>query len=245
MIAYVIAFAATGQYEAGRTIEAAFRNSLPAVLLGMLADIVLRPLWNGGRAWRLILLVPGALLYTFGWYAAVVVFIAAREGGWFAGGFTVEPFTQPVNSWFLFQGISYFAVAAALSYAGHLHRMLVTALAERGATPSAGNAPILVRVDGDLRAFDPSDILIASGAGDYVELVTRNERLLTGGSLGEYERRLPEQEFVRLHRSHLVALAAIARAEPAGNGRTTVHLVNGDSIISSRAGSARLRERSF
>ena len=243
--AYVATFVSTGQMSIDDALGPAVRNSLPTVLLGLLADTLLRPYWPWVKGWRWLLLLPAAILFACLWYGATIVLIAAREGGWFSGGFTVEPFVSQVYEWFVFQGVTYFGMVAALSYAGHAHRRMVAALERDPVDLPASRAPILVRVDGEMRGVEPDDILLVSGAGDYVELVTRTETLLTGGTLAEYERRLPEEAFVRLHRSHLVRLGAIARAEPAGNGRTSVHLVNGTHLVSSRAGSARLRERSF
>ena len=48
--------------------------------------------------------------------------------------------------------------------------------------------------------------------------------------------------FVRIHRSQLVNAAMVRSAEPTGDGRLTIHLMNNVSLVSSRAGAKRFRE---
>ena len=78
------------------------------------------------------------------------------------------------------------------------------------------------------------------GAGDYAEIVTRSARYMSTRSLEHFEDTL-SPVLLRVHRSHLVRLGAIERTEPAGNGRLQLHLVNQDTVTTSREGGKRLR----
>src|SRR5690606_29775863 len=66
-----------------------------------------------------------------------------------------------------------------------------------------------------------------SAAGNYVELIERGQRYLTRATLKQLEDLLPGDEFIRIHRSHLVRRDEIERikSQPSGNG--TVQLRGG------------------
>ena len=81
-----------------------------------------------------------------------------------------------------------------------------------------------------------------TGANGYSEVVTRDRRILSTTPLARFEEILPRDQFFRAHRSHIVRLAAVEHAEPAGNARLVLHLEDGEKIITSRAGAKRLRE---
>lgn len=59
-----------------------------------------------------------------------------------------------------------------------------------------------------------------SAAGNYMELSCGAEKYLLRVTLKELEQQLPNQQFVRVHRSHIVNIAAIRRigSQTAGNG---------------------------
>jgi DNA-binding LytR/AlgR family response regulator len=46
-----------------------------------------------------------------------------------------------------------------------------------------------------------------------------------------------------VHRSRIVNVERIERAEPAGGGRLLLHMEGGETIVASRAGSRLLRDR--
>jgi two-component system LytT family response regulator len=59
-----------------------------------------------------------------------------------------------------------------------------------------------------------------SAAGNYMELSCGTEKYLLRITLKELEQQLPTQQFIRVHRSHIVNIAAIRRigSQTAGNG---------------------------
>lgn len=242
---YFTAFLVTGQMSPGESFYASLRNATPAVLLGMaLHSLLERTVWPHGHALRWLALIPLGFLFAFGWYLSILVLIGARDG-WIDEGFSVDPFTGPGFVWQMFQGITLFALAAAISRAVYLQTLLATRTAASEAGQASHDQPLLVRKDGEIVALDKDEIVLLSGAGDYVEVFTRTDRFLSNGTLIEFESRLGETQFARAHRSHIVRFDAIERAEPAGNGCLSLHLSNGMTIKTSRAGARLVRENSL
>ena len=61
-------------------------------------------------------------------------------------------------------------------------------------------------------------------------------------SLAELEARLDPATFVRVHRSAIINLRRLAKAEPAGAGRLVAHVTSGDVVQVSRSGAQTLRQ---
>jgi DNA-binding LytR/AlgR family response regulator len=62
-------------------------------------------------------------------------------------------------------------------------------------------------------------------------------------TLAEFEKSLDPAQFIRVHRSRIVNVDRIERAEPAGGGRLLLHMQDGEAIPASRTGSRLLRDR--
>jgi DNA-binding LytR/AlgR family response regulator len=62
-------------------------------------------------------------------------------------------------------------------------------------------------------------------------------------TLADFENVLGPKSFIRVHRSWIVNVDRIARAEPAGGGRMLLHMENGEMIQCSRTGSRLLKDR--
>jgi len=103
-----------------------------------------------------------------------------------------------------------------------------------------GKASIAVRSAGriDLAAF--ADIVLLSGADDYVEVVLADgRRFLHDTRLQELERLLPFG-FVRIHRSHIANTAHVLAVRSMSGGRRILDLAGGVMAPVSRARLARL-----
>jgi len=85
-------------------------------------------------------------------------------------------------------------------------------------------------------------IVCIRGAYDYAELVLDDgKQLLSPRPLKEWETRLPERAFARVHRTAIVNLEHVERVEPAGDAYR-VHLRGaGEPVPLSRRHAARLR----
>ena len=110
-----------------------------------------------------------------------------------------------------------------------------------GPGPEATDEGIAVELGGTTRFIQRSEVLRAEAAGDYARLHTAGGSHLVRVPLTTLEERWGPVGFVRVHRSHLVALHHISelRSEP---GRTSV-LVGGVEIVVSRRHTRVLKER--
>ena len=101
----------------------------------------------------------------------------------------------------------------------------------------------IVVKDGPLVHVIPVDQLESAEAeDDYVALVMKGKTYLKQQTLSDLGRVLDPDRFVRVHRSHLVALDRIARIEPYAKDSRVAVLRDGRQIPVSRSGYARLRE---
>lgn len=248
-LAYWLIFVVTTDDGLARGAVLALNNAVPAIALAWLAHLVLdRYVWPAPFWVRLAAQLPLSILFALAWYLAIVVVRELREG-WLTQGFLIRPFAAVPLAWQMLQGVTFYALSALASIAIVLVRRVQALEAAANAAadqqPRTAHSTILVRTAEGAEAVSVDDIVTISGAGDYSELALRNRIVLSTTSLAEFEARLPQERFFRAHRSHLVRLGAVARSEPAGNGRTVLHLVDGRAVITSRAGTRALREASL
>lgn len=250
--AYVLVFHVTIDQPFRRSLSAATNNIVPAAGLAILAWMVLdRFVLQRRLALQVAAHLILALVYATTWYVLVVT-VQSVEPGWLEDGFSVRPFAYVAFVWQMFQGVTLYAVIAGFTYAVHFRRQLTALRAERDmlianrtedAEPAQRKAAntLLVRRDDEIISISLGDIVRITGAGDYTEVVTAKGSSLSTTTLAEFETLLPEDRFVRVHRSHIVNLDAVASAEPAGNGRLSLHLNDRTSVIASRTGTRRFR----
>lgn len=83
------------------------------------------------------------------------------------------------------------------------------------AVQKAVNAPasdthcIVVKADGKTYRINEKDILFAESQGDYITLHTTSQRLTFNQTLKAFGEELSGSQFIRVHRSYLVALSHI------------------------------------
>jgi two-component system LytT family response regulator len=121
----------------------------------------------------------------------------------------------------------------------------VSAAAIRAAARPGGTflSRLVVR-DGSRIHIIPVDRLDAVEAqDDYVALKTAGTTYLKAQTLASLAAELDPARFVRVHRSHLVRLEALARLETAASGAGVAILTDGTRVPVSREGHARLRDR--
>ena len=192
----------------------------------------------------------GAACFTLGWYWLLTVL-----GGLFDGAsatrFQVKPFLLgPVAEWQLFQGLFVYAAVALLVDREAFAQRSVAAAVDDPGTPAPRTTPepvaparMLVRMGDEIVAVEPGEVVSITGADDYAELTLATARHLVRTTLAEFESSLPADRFLRVHRSAIVNLDRVVRAEPAGGGRMLLHMEAGPVISASRAGARALRER--
>ncbi len=123
-----------------------------------------------------------------------------------------------------------------------------TGAADLAAVATAARAPerLLVRTGTRLVALDPADVVWVEAVGNYARLHTATvdgpgPTYLAGVGLGEVEARLPAGRFVRVHRSSLVAIAALRQLESDGSGGYVALLDGGHEVRVSRTYAGDLR----
>ncbi|GAB3513094.1 LytR/AlgR family response regulator transcription factor [Emticicia fontis] len=70
---------------------------------------------------------------------------------------------------------------------------------------------IVIRVDGDWLRVEMDEIRYAQSWGNYVKIFTDSQIYLTALTLSELDQRLPRIQFVRVHKSYLVAIKRVTR----------------------------------
>lgn len=88
-----------------------------------------------------------------------------------------------------------------------------------------------------------ADIEYLQASGNYVNLHVRGRDYPLRSTIAGIEPKLDPKRFVRVHRSYIVNLAAIASIEPIDSGDARLHLANGATIPCSRRYRTELRER--
>ena len=90
--------------------------------------------------------------------------------------------------------------------------------AESAQAPSDKTA-VFLKVDGVLRKVELADILYVEGMKDYVmfHLLSSREPLVTHMTMKAVEDLLPARDFMRIHRSYIVALSHISSVSAGGD----------------------------
>lgn len=104
---------------------------------------------------------------------------------------------------------------------------------------------LFLQFDSRIRFVKVSTIVFISAEGDYSAVTTSEGKLgLVLKSMKEWEFRLPEQHFVRIHRSVIVNIDCIERIEKWFNNSFRIHLKGvPEPLEMSRRCVAKLRER--
>ncbi|QLC25913.1 LytTR family transcriptional regulator [Parasphingopyxis algicola] len=221
----------------GRALASTIANIAPIVIGGLAVRASIRS-WVARRrvAVQFGAHIAMAVLFTLFWFWLLMVLLGAINGD-SAVLFSVEPFMGLAAAWQLMQGLTIYAVLALLFHYELLRETMTPREPATGETP-----PQFVRDGDELRPLDPERIVHIAAAGDYAEMHTPSGSHLLRTTLAELETSLGNG-FLRIHRSRIVNTNRVARMEPAGGGRMTLHMDNGDSLTTSRAGAKAVRDR--
>lgn len=93
--------------------------------------------------------------------------------------------------------------------------------------PVSKSTSFYIRIDNQLRQVEITDIVYVSGLKDYVRIHLKNEKrpLITHLTMKAAEEMLPKEQFMRVHRSYIVALNHIKSVDR----NNCIHL--GDEVI--------------
>jgi hypothetical protein len=245
--AYFIVFLLVGDGDILDAVTSSLRNLIPLVIVSAAAhQIILTHLVRRPPMRQLTghLLLSAAYSLLFYWL--LMVLIGISRGGSFVEFAVQAFFPTPAVAWQLLQGLTLYALVACLTYLRAqppLTSFVVVPQAQEALAKDQSPSRYFIRKGEDIHPIEISQIVSITGADDYAEVVTTSGRHLVKMTLTEFEKTLEVDTFIRVHRSHIVNVDRIARAEPAGGGRMLLHMDTGAMISASRAGSKLLRDR--
>lgn len=100
---------------------------------------------------------------------------------------------------------------------------------------------IVVKVGNNIRIIPVADVEYLEAYDDYVKIHTKDGTFLKKKTMNYFERVLDPGQFVRVHRSYILALAQLTRIEPLEKDAHVALLKNGQHIPLSKSGYSRLR----
>ncbi|PYQ66603.1 MAG: hypothetical protein DMF53_03275 [Acidobacteria bacterium] len=101
---------------------------------------------------------------------------------------------------------------------------------------------LAVRNNGQILFLAPEEIEWIEAAGNYVRLSANGESHLLRETMSGVESKLPEERFLRIHRSAIVNLEAVRELKPSPHGDFVVVLRSGKKLPLSRGYRDRLEE---
>ncbi|WP_462252068.1 LytR/AlgR family response regulator transcription factor [Ekhidna sp.] len=101
---------------------------------------------------------------------------------------------------------------------------------------------VAVRTGAKINIVAVDKIKYLEAQDDYVKLYTEEGNHLKQQTMKFYESHLPQDDFLRIHRSYIVRLKEISRVELMGKDSHVVLLQDGTQLTVSRSGYTRLKE---
>lgn len=107
--------------------------------------------------------------------------------------------------------------------------------------PSRQNR-VVIKDGAKIRIIPEQEIIRLEADGDYVKIHSTQGNFMKKKTLSYYEKALPEDRFLRVHRSHLISLSHITRIDPYEKNSHLALLSNGERIPVSRTGFQKVKE---
>lgn len=120
-----------------------------------------------------------------------------------------------------------------------VHRVLGMLREANGA--GDGIRRIMIKSGGHITFLRTAEVEWVEAQGDYVSLHSQGKRHLVRENIGDMERQLSPNAFVRIHRSTIVNVSRIKELQPLFHGDYAVVLLDGTRLTMSRS----FRERFF
>ena len=100
---------------------------------------------------------------------------------------------------------------------------------------------IVVKTSGKIKIIPVADLIYLEAADDYVKLWTKEGSFLKNKTMAYFEKALPQNQFVRTHRSYMINVQEITRIDPYEKENHLAILRSGARIPVSRNGYAKLK----
>ncbi|MFV0606610.1 MAG: LytR/AlgR family response regulator transcription factor [Niabella sp.] len=104
------------------------------------------------------------------------------------------------------------------------------------------NSRIVVKNGSKIKIIPVQDVLYLEAADDFVKIFTKDGYYLKNKTMAFFESFLPQDMFVRSHRSYIVNIAEITRIDPYEKDGHVAVLKNGTKVNVSRSGYGKLRD---
>lgn len=101
---------------------------------------------------------------------------------------------------------------------------------------------IVVKTAGKIKIIPIPEILYLEAADDYVKIHTKEGSFLKNKTMSFFENTLPQEQFVRTHRSYILNVQEITRIDPYEKENHLAILRSGGRIPVSKNGYGKLRE---
>lgn len=101
---------------------------------------------------------------------------------------------------------------------------------------------IVVKTAGKIKIIPVPEILYLEAADDYVKIHTKEGSFLKNKTMGFFENSLPQDQFVRTHRSYILNVQEITRIDPYEKENHLAILRSGAKIPVSKNGYGKLKE---
>lgn len=101
---------------------------------------------------------------------------------------------------------------------------------------------IVVKTAGKIKIIPIPEILYLEAADDYVKIHTKEGTFLKNKTMGFFENSLPQEQFVRTHRSYILNVQEITRIDPYEKENHLAILRSGARIPISKNGYGKLKE---
>ncbi len=102
---------------------------------------------------------------------------------------------------------------------------------------------IVIKDGEDINIIPLHELIYIEAYDDYVKLFTEEGRFVKKQTMAYYEKTLPDNAFIRIHRSSIIAIDRIHKIENAEKGRYQVLLTNGVRLPISRNALPELKSR--
>jgi two-component system LytT family response regulator len=101
---------------------------------------------------------------------------------------------------------------------------------------------IVVRTGQKIKVIPAGQVEFLESEDDYVMVYTHEGRYLKQMTMNYFEDHLDPDEFIRVHRSHIVRISRIVQLEPYDKDTKVLVMESGKKIHASKSGMKRLRE---
>ena len=123
-----------------------------------------------------------------------------------------------------------------------IYKKNTEALLQSASTLPSQSERVVVKTAGKIKIIPVPEIRYLEAADDYVKIFTNEGSFLKNKTMGFFENILPQDQFVRTHRSFIINVQEITRIDPYEKENHLAILKSGARIPVSKNGYGKLRE---